>query len=575
MKPTPETVEAGKMSSQQERMNRRAVWLLIALGVVMSVGLASISFAWSNTLDASNMSLRPIRLVTWIFIGLSGLALGALYVAVTGADSSLRLVWLIAIFAIGFRLILLLTAPILEVDYYRYIWDGIVCNEGVSPYRFSPTQVLTAAVQIENPQLAQVVDLSTRSEAIHEIASRVHYPDYTTIYPPVSQAVFASAMRWVPSSASVGTYVLVMKSVLVAFDLATLAVLVGMLRLTRMHLGWSVGYAWSPLVIKEIANSGHLDSIVVFFSTAAVYCLMRWLAATQPTELLGPVRGHLRWLFSSAGLLATGIGAKLFPVILLPLFFVVVAKQSFRQALAYCLVVGALTGGLLLPMAIQIDEKSQQAAAGGEVASEGLTSFLKQWRMNDVLFSLVYENTKPNSDEDLSAQLNRAWFVVVPNGVRIEVDRRLSGNRFAMSPSFLAARIVTVAAFALTYLWLVVRVWRDRAGPESVPRFAFVVIATFFFLQPTQNPWYWLWAMPFVCFCPNRGWLLAGGCLFVYYFRFWYKFHGGGFEFAAISYEGVGCFDMCIVWLEYLPLVIACVGWSFACPRPTIGQNDA
>ena len=52
----------------------------------------------------------------------------------------------------------------------------------------------------------------------------------------------------------------------------------------------------------------------------------------------------------------------------------------------------------------------------------------------------------------------------------------------------------------------------------------FLVLAVFFFLQPTENPWYWLWALPFVCFARNRAWLLVSCWLFVYYVRFWLKY---------------------------------------------------
>ena len=36
--------------------------------------------------------------------------------------------------AIAFRVALLFTAPTLSDDIYRYMWDGHVANNGVSPY---------------------------------------------------------------------------------------------------------------------------------------------------------------------------------------------------------------------------------------------------------------------------------------------------------------------------------------------------------------------------------------------------------------------------------------------------------
>ena len=42
------------------------------------------------------------------------------------------------------RLLLLPSHPIQEIDLYRYIWDGEVSAAGVSPWEFSPAQVLAA-----------------------------------------------------------------------------------------------------------------------------------------------------------------------------------------------------------------------------------------------------------------------------------------------------------------------------------------------------------------------------------------------------------------------------------------------
>jgi hypothetical protein len=37
-----------------------------------------------------------------------------------------------------FRATLLLRAPALSEDVYRYLWDGGVAREGISPYRYAP-----------------------------------------------------------------------------------------------------------------------------------------------------------------------------------------------------------------------------------------------------------------------------------------------------------------------------------------------------------------------------------------------------------------------------------------------------
>lgn len=52
----------------------------------------------------------------------------------------LRMLWM---FALLFRLALLLTSPSLFDDVYRYAWDGRLLNQGINPY----------ALPVDTPQL--------------------------------------------------------------------------------------------------------------------------------------------------------------------------------------------------------------------------------------------------------------------------------------------------------------------------------------------------------------------------------------------------------------------------------------
>ncbi len=111
-----------------------------------------------------------------------------------------------------------------------------------------------------------------------DILERIHYGDLPTVYPPVSQLVFAAATLTTPNSVSATGRVGVMKVWLIGFDLATLLVVVSLLRLCRQPIALCLIYGWCPLLLKEVANSGHLDAIAVFLTTLAVYLGARLLA---------------------------------------------------------------------------------------------------------------------------------------------------------------------------------------------------------------------------------------------------------------------------------------------------------
>ena len=48
-------------------------------------------------------------------------------------------------------------------------------------------------------------------------------------------------------------------------------------------------YAWCPLVMKEFANSGHVDALAVFLTVAALLGLVRVARAKDGTGLLAAV----------------------------------------------------------------------------------------------------------------------------------------------------------------------------------------------------------------------------------------------------------------------------------------------
>lgn len=137
--------------------------------------------------------------------------------------------------ALLMRLALLFAEPYLSTDIYRYVWDGRVQAAGVNPYGYVPNA----------PELAVL-----RDTAIFPNINRAGYA--MTIYPPVAQAIFLAVTR-------LGESVLVMKLGLLAFDAATVALLLALLR----HLGRPAtriaAYTWHPLPVWEIAGSGHVD----------------------------------------------------------------------------------------------------------------------------------------------------------------------------------------------------------------------------------------------------------------------------------------------------------------------------
>ncbi|MFV2069767.1 MAG: glycosyltransferase 87 family protein, partial [Pirellulales bacterium] len=437
----------------------------------------------------------------------------------------------------------------------------------------SPAQVLAvsrdAAVP---PELATLVSLRDASPEMMEILRRVHFGELPTIYPPTSQAIFALASLITPDDASIWHRMVIFKVWFVAFDMATLALVVLLLRYVGRPVAWSLAYGWCPLLIKEVANSGHLDAVAVFFTTLAIYLIVRacYSAATWQEDCGTRRTRARRTTIVAALMLSLAIGAKLYPVVLVPLFLAVTRRQfGWRTALGVAVVALIATAVIMWPMVpkrelaelpeFRIPSASEDLPPlppphiGTEARdpSESLRAFLGEWEMNDFLFLLLMENIRPTVElppEEV------AWFSMVPESWR-KLARRFAGKITGVEPSrtpFLLSRTMTSAALLALAIVLALQAGK-RGTPAAFLEAAFLTVAWFWLILPTGNPWYWTWALPLLPFARGRAWLVLSGLVLVYYLRFWLVFHYPDPPVLGTRYNGALFFDYNVTWLEFGP----------------------
>ncbi len=184
------------------------------------------------------------------------LALFALYLA------AVRLVWrrpspdrvvlgLVLAFGLAFRLALLPTPVVLSSDVYRYLWDGRVQWAGTNPYRYPPAA----------PELAAL-----RDPAVHPHINR---PASRTVYPPGTEALFEVVFGLAPDS------LLAWRVVLLGGEVATVALLLDLLRRLGRPATAVVAYAWAPLAIFEGVQAAHLEVVWIPLALLA----LRWRQA--------------------------------------------------------------------------------------------------------------------------------------------------------------------------------------------------------------------------------------------------------------------------------------------------------
>ena len=179
-------------------------------------------------------------------------------------------------FAILFRAILVFTPPTLSDDMYRYVWDGRVQAQGISPYAYPPSA----------PQLEYLRDPT--------ISAHINRPDVITVYPAGAEIAYAILWRIVPDN------VRWFQIAMAAGDVLAGALLVLLLRVLKLPDTRALIYLWNPLVIFETAHAAHVDGIVLPFLVAA------FLARVKGRDAL------------TGALLGFATALKLFPVLLLP-----------------------------------------------------------------------------------------------------------------------------------------------------------------------------------------------------------------------------------------------------------------
>jgi alpha-1,6-mannosyltransferase len=244
-----------------------------------------------------------------------------------------RLFLLALLFAVAFRVPLAVPSVSGDNDMIRYLWDGRVQTLGINPYAVRPADEALAVTHTDD----------TRNMP----SARQRTP-----YPPGAQLFFRLVVSIHDSARA-------MKLALIACDLLTILVLWRWLIATGRNEWLTLAYAWNPLVVLEVAHSGHIDALGALWILGTAF----WMSRGRTT------------LATVAFVLA--VTTKLLPVVLVPLFW---RRITVRDALAGA----ALLVLLYLPF-----------SSGGTDVLFGIQNVVQHIRFNGPIFRALSLATSP------------------------------------------------------------------------------------------------------------------------------------------------------------------------------------
>lgn len=226
--------------------------------------------------------------------------------------------WLLAGIGIIFRLLFIAALPNLSQDFYRFIWDGRLITQGISPYLFTPENYIEDTSNSFGTIINQAQELYNGMGNLNGS----HFSNY----PAINQLCFAIASVF--AGKNILGSVVVVRIILILADIGILCI--GKKLLLKLHLNpnqifW---YFLNPFIVIELTGNLHFEGVMLFFLIASLYLL------------------HQKKWLGSAGLLGISVSVKLIPLLFLPLYYrwflTNLNKGFFKLAGFYCIVLGTV-----------------------------------------------------------------------------------------------------------------------------------------------------------------------------------------------------------------------------------------
>lgn len=348
----------------------------------------------------------------------------------------LVLIWL---FAVLFRLVLLLTTPTLSDDIYRYLWDGQLLTHGINPYLYP----------VDSPALARYATATS---------TLVNHSWMASPYLPTAQGYFALLMGLFSQS------VFAFQLGAVLLDLSTAWLVMDMLIRLKLPAAGVLIYLWHPLLFFEYAQNAHVDVLMVFWVMLSFWFIVR--SVTGSSNPSCSVTGSV--LSMAAATLTKGL-----PLLLVPLFS---RRWGLKRLFAY---------GMLIVVILALFAIGPGWGLFGPLDGRGVFGairiYLSDWKFNGSLYHWI----------EIFAASYSTFGAVSP---------QMGTSQGVLFTKLITNSILLlIITFTAVWIWRNDRPGRDDAvtRTRSLLRLALTPLCAYIILSPTVHPWYLAVVIPF------------------------------------------------------------------------------
>ncbi len=199
-------------------------------------------------------------------------------------------------FGILSRLVFIVAIPNLSQDFYRFLWDGQLINNGINPYLHTPEELIASGES-----------LFPTAQQLYKAMGALSAGHYSN-YPPLSQ-LFYYLSSFFGQQNIMGSIIFLRLS-LIAADVGILIIAQKILTLLGQDKHKAYWYFLNPFICIELVGNLHFEGLMLLFFLLGIYLLL-----------------ERKWT-GSAIAVALSIATKLIPLLFLPVLLRLLAKGT-------------------------------------------------------------------------------------------------------------------------------------------------------------------------------------------------------------------------------------------------------